>query len=215
MLAFYPSISGHEVTDADTTPRKDKKPWHVDIEGIKLDGQFDYWVHQFKGQSRGALEADLDVVSRGGMFSLTVPDIDIELGQHHTNGVEMFRRGELSGELAFAPFVPGENKGAKLLQFLLIDADIDIQVNSLAFVNLFTRNFKTMKMDGTGTVNGYIYMERGHVLDETELTVEADNLNVEFLSHVIRGNGEIHIGIYPDSANQFDMDVRFNNCQRF
>jgi len=211
LLAFYPSISGHEVTDADTTPRKEKKPWHVDIEGIKLDGQFDYWVHQFKGQSGGALEANLDVVSRGGMFSLTVPDIDIEFGQHHTNGVEMFRRGEISGELAFAPFVPGENKGVKLLQFLLIDADIDIQLNSLAFVNLFTRNFKTMKMDGTGTVNGYIHMERGHVLDETELTVESHNLNVEFLSHVITGNGEIHIGIDTDAASQFDMDVRFND----
>lgn len=211
LLAYYPSISSREVTDADTTPKKMKKPWHVDIEDIRLDGQFDYWVHQFRGQSRGTLDAELDVVSRGGAFSLTVPDIDLELDQHQISGMEMFRRGQISGEVAFEPFVPRENKGGKLLQFLLMNADVDLQVNSLAFINLFTRNFKTMKMDGTGTVKGHIHMERGHVLDETELTVEADNLNVGFLTHVIKGNGEIHIGIDPDEANQFDMDVLFND----
>lgn len=211
LLAYYPSISSREVTDADTTPKKMKKAWHVDIEGIKLDGQFDYWVHQFRGRSRGTLEAELDVVSRGGVFSLTAPDIDLELDQHHISGMEMFSRGELSGEVAFEPFVPRENKGGKLIQFLLMNADVDLQVNSLAFINLFTRNFKTMKMDGTGTVKGHIHMERGHVLDETELTVEADNLNVGFLTHVIKGDGDIHIGIDPDEANQFDMDVLFND----
>jgi len=211
ILEFYPSISGREITNAVTTPKKKKRPWHVDIEDIRLDGQYYYWIHQFKGQARGTLEADLDVVSRGGLFSLTAPGIGLELGQHRINGAEIFRHGELSGELAFAPFVPKKNRGIKLLQYLLLDAEIDIQVNSLAFVNQLTRDFKDMTMGGTGQVNGHLRMERGQVLEGTGLSVEADNLNLEILSHMINGNGAVQIEVDPGSQSPLHMDVRFND----
>ena len=68
LISFYPPISGREITDAVTTPKKKKRAWHVDIEDIRLDVQYRYWVHHFKGQAHGTLEADLDVVSRGGLF---------------------------------------------------------------------------------------------------------------------------------------------------
>jgi len=210
-IKFYPSISGREITNAITTPKKKKRPWHVDIEEIGLDGQFYYWVHQFKGQARGTLGAELDVVSRGGLFSLTIPGIGLELGQHRINGAEIFRHGNLSGELAFAPFVPRQNRGIKLLQYLLLDAAINLRVNSLAFVNQFTRNFKDMSMGGTGQVDGHLRMEHGRVLEGTGLAIEADKLDLEILSHKISGNGAVQIDVDPTSQNQFHMDVRFND----
>jgi hypothetical protein len=210
-INFYPPISGREITPAVTTPMKKKKPWHVDIEDIRLDGQFDYWVQQFKGQASGTVEADLDVVSRGGLFSLTAPALDLEFGEHYISGEEMFRHGGLSGELAFAPFVPRENKGIKLFRYLLLDTDIDLRVNSLAFINVLTRNFKDLKIDGSGLVDGHVQMEHGQVLEHTALSIDADNLNVEFLSHLIKGHGSVHIGAGPDTGNQFNVDVRFND----
>jgi len=211
LIGYYPPISGREVTDAVTTPKKKKKAWHVDIEDIRLDGQFDYWIHQFRGQAQGSLEADLDVVSRGGLFSLSVPAIDLEFEPHTISEVEMFRRGVISGEMSLAPFVPRENRGIKMLQYVLLDADIDIDMNSLAFINLFTGNFEAMQVDGTGRVDGHLRMEHGEVLDGTGLSVDADNLDVGFLSHTIIGNGEIGIEVSPDTGNQFDLDVRFND----
>ena len=211
LLEFYPAIKGRELTDADTTPKKSKRPWHVDIEGINLDGQFYYWVQQFKGQARGTLSAALDVVSRGGLFSLTAPDIKLSLGQHRINGAEIFRHGEISGEVAFAPFVPRENRGMKLLQYLTLDTELDIQVNSLAFINQFTRNFEDMSMGGTGQVNGHLRLEQGRVLEGTRLLVEADKLELEIMSHVVNGEGEVKIDVDPASQHPFHMDVRFND----
>ena len=211
LVPFYPPIRGREVTDAVTTPKKKKKPWHVDIEGIGLDGQFYYWVHQFKGQARGTLKADLDVVSRGGLFSLSAPEIDLSLGQHRINGAEIFRHGELSGALVFEPFVPRQNRGINLLRYLLLDAEIGIQVNSLAFVNQFTRNFKEMSLGGTGQVEGRLHLERGRVLEGTGLSVVTDDLKLEFMSHMISGDGAVQIDVDSTVRNQFHMDVRFNN----
>ena len=60
LIPFYPPISGREIADAVATPMKNKRAWHVDIEDIRLDGQYRYWVHRFRGQVLGTLQADLD-----------------------------------------------------------------------------------------------------------------------------------------------------------
>jgi hypothetical protein len=211
LTAFYPPISGREVTDAVTTPKKRKRAWHVDIEDIRLDGQFAYWVHQFRGQARGSLEAELDVVSRGGLLSLSAPSIDLELDSHTISGAEMFQHGMISGELSLEPFVPRENRGIKMLPYVLLDAEIDIDINSLAFVNVFTRRSGTMKMDGAGKVGGRLHMGHAQVLDGTRLSVDAADLNVEFLSHMIKGDGTVLIEVGPDTGSQFVMNTRFNN----
>ena len=212
LISFYPPISGREITDAVTTPKKKKRAWHVDIEDIRLDGQYRYWVHHFKGQAHGTLEADLDVVSRGGLFSLTVPEIDLELGPHFIKeSRELFRQGAMSGELGFTPFVPRENKGSRILQYLLIDADTNIYVSSLAFIDLFTHNYRGLKMNGTGWVDGHLRMEEGRVLDGTDLSIDADNLNASLYSHNITGNGSILIEVGPETRNKLDLDVRFND----
>ncbi len=212
LVAFYPPISGREVTAAITTPKKKKRAWHVDIEGIRVEGDLGYWIHQFKGKAKGIIEADLNIVSRGGLFSLTIPNIDLELDSHYINETqEMFRHGVISGQLGLAPYVPRENKGIKMLQHALLDADINIYVNSLAFINLFTRNFNGMKIDGTGLLDGRLHMEGGSVLDGTDFSIDADNLQVGLLSHSIEGDGAIRMVMGPETGHLLDMDIQFND----
>ena len=214
LIEFFPPISGREITDAVTTPKKKKRAWHVDIEGIELNGQYDYWIMQFRGQAKGTLEADLDVVSRGGLFSLNIPKVHLELDRHYVSGKnEMFRRGLISGELGLAPMVPRENKGIKLLQHLFIDVDINVDVNSLAFIGLFTRGFNDMKIDGTGLVDGHLHMGEGRVLEGTDLSVDADNIHVSLMSHNIEGDGAIDIEMGPETDGLLDLNVIYNNLQ--
>jgi len=212
LIEFYPPISGREVTAAITTPKKKKRAWHVDIEDIRLEGDLSYWIHQIKGKASGVIEGDLNVVTRGGLFSLTIPNVDLELDTHYINGTrEMFRHGVISGQLGLAPYVPRENKGIKMLQYAFIDADITIDVNSLAFINLFTRNFNGMKISGTGLVDGRLHMDGGSVLDGTDFSIDADNLNVDLLSHNIEGDGAIHMLMSPGTGHLLDMDIKFND----
>jgi len=209
---FFPPISGREITTAITTPKKKKRAWHVDIEDIELNGQYDYWIMQFKGQAKGTLKADLDVVSRGGLFSLSIPDVNLELGTHYVNGThEMLRHGRISGELGLAPMVPKENKGIRMLPYVSADADINIDVNSLAFIKLFVRGFNAMKIDGTGLVDGRLHLEKGRVLEGTGLSIDADNIHVNLLSLNIEGDGAIDIEMCPEPGGVLDLKVSYND----
>ena len=212
LIPFYPPISGREISDADTTPKNKKRPWHVDIEDIRLDGEYRYWVHRLKGQARGTLMADLDVVTRGGLFSISVPQIDLEFDRLFSGeSLELFAHGVISGELEFAPFIPRENKGSRILQYLLIDADLGIDMNSLDFIDPLVSKYRHLQMNGTGLINGHLHMEEGKLLAGTDLSVDADNLNVNLVSHDINGNGAIRIKASQESANGLDLDVRFND----
>ena len=212
LMPFYPPISGREISDTATTPVKNKRAWHVDIEDIRLDGEYRYWIHQFRGQARGTLLADLDVVSRGGLFSITVPQIDLELDRQYSGeSRELFTHAVISGELELAPFIPRENKGSKILRYLLIDADLDVDMNSLDLIEPFTRKYQHLQINGTGLINGHLHMEEGKVLAGTDLKVDADNLNVNMVSHNIDGNGEVLIKANQESENRLDLDVRFND----
>ena len=212
LIPFYPPISGREISDTATTPVKNKRAWHVAIEDIRLDGEYRYWVHRFRGQAHGTLQADLDVVSRGGLFSITVPQIDLELDRQYSGeSRELFTHGVISGELELAPFIPRENKGSRVLRYLLIDADLGIDMNSLDLIEPFTRKYRHLQINGTGLINGHLHMEEGKVLAGTDLKVDADNLNVNLVSHNISGNGAVLIKANQESENRLDLDVRFND----
>jgi len=212
LIPFYPPISGREISDAVTTAKKNKRPWHVDIEDIRLDGEYIYWVHRFRGQARGTLKADLDAVTRGGLFSITVPQIDLELDRQYAGeSRELFTRGVISGELKFTPFIPRENKGIRILRYLLIDAELGVDMNSLDLIEPFTRKFKHLQIKGTGIINGHLHMEAGKALAGTDLSVDAKNLNVNLLSHDINGDGALRIMVGQEAENKLNLNVRFDH----
>jgi len=212
LLPFYPPISGREISEAVTTAMKNKRPWHVDIEDIRLDGEYIYWVHRFRGQARGTLKADLDAVTRGGLFSITVPQIDLELDRQYAGeSRELFTRGVISGELKFTPFIPRENKGIRILRYLLIDAELGVDMNSLDLIEPFTRKFKHLQIKGTGFIDGHLHMEAGRALTGTDLSVNAKNLNVNLLSHDIKGDGALRIMVGDEAEKKLNLNVLFDD----
>jgi len=212
LIPYYPPISGREVSDAVTTPLKSKRPWHVDIEDIRLDGEFSYWVQRFQGQARGTLRAELDAVSRGGLFSIRVSRVDLELGRHTSGEAqEIFRHGTLSGSVAFLPFVPRENRGSKILRYLLIDADLSVGMDNLDFIDPLISKYRHLELRGTGLVDGHLRMQQGSVLTGTDLSVNADELSLHLVSHQINGNGAIRIVAGEEVPDRLHLDIRFDD----
>ncbi len=212
VLPFFPDITGREVVPAVTTPRPDKRPWHLALDGIELRGNHQYWIMQFRGKASGSFEGDLTFETRGGPFSLSNTQIDLQLDTLYVNDQqEVFKQGDINGELAFAPFVPRDNKGIKILRFLDLDADINIDVKSLAFINLFTRSFNDLRIDGTGQLNGHARLREGTILPSTKLYVDADNLLVEVLEHSIKGAGTV--SLEPDASTDklMKLAVQYKN----
>jgi hypothetical protein len=68
-----------------------------------------------------------------------------------------------------------------------------------------------LKIDGTGQLDGRLHMEEGKVLDGTDLSIDADNLHINLLSHYIEGDGAIRIEVSPETDNLLDLDIGFND----
>lgn len=211
---YFPVIEGREVTPAVTTPRKKKRPWYISVEDIHVGGPLEYWIYNVRGSAGGEARANLDYVSPGGELTLDVFDFALDLGTHYVNGNnEMFPEGRISGSMGFSPFVPRENKGLPMLQFLLVDAAIDIDVNSLKFVKLFVLNFPELDIDGTGKVNGRLRYREGEVLEGTDLAIDARDLLVGVLAHRILGRGDIDLERGESTGGQLDIGFRFRDLE--
>jgi hypothetical protein len=213
-IAFFPPIDGREIAEAVTTPRKKKRPWRLAIDGISLSGNHSYWVMQFSGGASGDLAADLTFETRGGPFSLSNGEANLKLDALYANAEhEIFHSGVVTGQVALDPFIPRENKGVKVLQFLLLDAALDIDVNSLAFINLFTRNFNQVAFDGSGQVAGQLELDKGMVLPGTDLVIEADDLSIDIHEHVVSGQGSVSLAPATAAEGWLDLSTQFRNPQ--
>ena len=212
--AFFPEIEGREVTPAVTTPRKKKRPWHISVEDIHVTGPLEYWIFNVKGQAGGDIHGDLKYRSPGGPLELDVFDFELDLGAHYINGDnEMFPQGRLAGSMGFTPFMPRENKGLPMLNYLLVDADVDIEMNSLRFIKLFMLNFQGLDVDGTGKVAGRLHFEEGRVMEGTDLAIDARDLRVDVPGHSIRGRGDVDLDMGPETDGLMDLSFRFRDLE--
>ena len=160
VMPFFPDIEGWEMTDAVTTPRK-RRTWRIAVDDIHVSGNHSYWIMNLQGAGTGEVEANLTYDTSDRVFSLDAPDLALELDALHINGDhEMFRRGSLRGSLGFAPFIPSEHKDISLFDFLMLDAEMDFEVNSLAFISLFTLDFGGVTVDGSGRVDGRLRLDQ-------------------------------------------------------
>lgn len=194
LLAYFPEIEGREMAPAETTPRKKKRPWNVSMKDVSAGGEFNLWIYNLQASIQGSALADLKVESRGGPFSLNAHGIDLELMPAYLNGdAQLMRGGLLRGSVGFTPFRPRENKGLKMLPFLQLDTEIELEVGSLAFINLFTSNLGDLTISGAGQVRGRLHYDQGYMLAGTDLTAEAENLAVNVRQMEILGQGKVRI----------------------
>lgn len=205
---FFPEIEGREVTPA--LPLQEKWwPWRVAIDDMKIDGQLSYWIYQVKGEAVGSGRVDLEYRSGGGPLELDVRDIDLDLGAHWVNGDrQMFTEGRVSGHFGFVPFLPRENKGWPMIEFMLADLTVDVGLNSLRFINAFLLNIEGIRVDGRGHVFGRLNISRGEVLSGTDLSVQASELNLDVHDHRIAGVGDVELAVGPETDG--DLALVFN-----
>ena len=214
ILPYFPDIEGRPISDAITTPRKKKRPWRLAIDGIEAHGRHEYWIMQFKGGLTGTFGGDLTFESAGGPLAIDDAQLDVTLDTLYINdNHKAFDLGSLKGTFDFAPFVPRENRGLRALRFLSVDAELGLQLNSLAFINLFTRNFGDMGIDGKGRVGGHLKLELGNVLPGTDLAVDADDLLVNMLGHRIDGEGTVEVKADASNAGFFTIAIDYGDLE--
>ena len=218
--AFFPVIEGRDpeamaaLSDGDgpAKPAKTGKGWSVELSDMHVSGLSKVWIFQTRGEATGDLYADLSYRSRGGPFSLSNGRADIQWQGLYANADELVsRHGSVNGTVAFAPFVPSETKGVKVLGYLEVDADVELDVENLDFLDIYLQRFSGMQMDGAGVIAGRLNYADGRFQVGTALSVAARELVVQFLSHRAEGDGGIEIAVAADAPQTLKVNTRFDH----
>ncbi len=212
LLPHFPPIEGRELVAADTSPRKQKRPWKVSIEGASASGNHSLWIFNVRGGASGTIAADLAVETRGGPFSLNAHDVDVQLQPAYLNGDhKLFDGGQLTGYVGFVPFVPRENRGLRMLEFLQLETGLDLQVGSLRFINLFTGRIGGLKIDGAGQVRGQLNYDQGFVQAGTDVTANARELAVNINAMDVAGEGTVRIHHTATELAPLGLDIDYDD----
>ena len=205
---YFPSIDDRKLETEISAPapsKKGNKPWTITIDDIFAHGTHEIWLFQVRTKIAGEVRTDLSIETRGGPFSLSSGELDVDLTSLIINGdYEVSKEGHVEGSVEFLPFVPKENKGIKIFDFLNLDVNVQTETQSLAFLNVYLTNFQGLKIDGTGLVEGRVHMQQGRLEDGSNIEVAARKLSLDLLDQRLEGEGEVSI---KTAANSEDTDV--------
>jgi len=213
---FFPPIQDRVLEDKPPAAPAQKKGqgWRIIVNDIHVRGDHQLWVYQMQGRLSGDLHADVSYQTRGGPFSLSNGEVDLVIASLVINrDWELSRQGMLKGTLEFLPFVPREHRGIKSLAFLMVDADVATDVNSLEFLNFYLSALHGLSIDGAGRLAGHVHYEAGRLYPPTELTVSAPELALNMQSYRAGGSGDVSIRVDADNADKLDLNIRFASME--
>jgi hypothetical protein len=72
---------------------------------------------------------------------------------------------------------------------------VDLALHDLSFLDLFLLDLQGVTVNGAGRVLGALHVEKGTALAPTDLSVDASELRVTALSHLIRGSGSVRLAV--------------------
>ncbi|MDG1930989.1 MAG: hypothetical protein P8I86_00370 [Luminiphilus sp.] len=210
-LAYFPEIKGRQIVPVETAELKKKRPWKIHINDLRATGEHRFWVYNLQGTASGPATGNLYTETRRGAFWLDVEQFELDLGPAFLNGnAEAFRGGTVAGSLGFSPLVRAENPGRRMLRFAYLDADLDLAVDSLDFINMLTGNLGNFSITGAGQVQGRLSISDGFVRAGTQLSATADNLGVDMYDINVLGKGVVNIHTPETEDTPLGLDVQYD-----
>jgi hypothetical protein len=97
-----------------------------------------------------------------------------------------------------------------MLRFAYLDADLDLAVDSLDFINMLTGNLGNFSITGAGQVQGHLSISDGFVRAGTQLSATADNLGVDMYDINVLGKGVVNIHTPETEDTPLGLDVQYD-----
>ena len=210
-LAYFPEIKGREVVPVDTAELKKKRPWKIHMNGLQALGDHRFWVYNMQGTASGTAAGNLYTETRRGAFWLDVEEFELDLGPAFLNGkAEAFHGGTAAGSLGFSPLVRAEHPGRRMLRFGYLDADLDLALDSLDFINMLAGSLGNFNITGAGRVQGHVSVSDGFVRAGTQLAATAENLSVDMYDVNVLGKGVVNIHTPKTEDIPLGLDVQYD-----
>lgn len=204
---FYPEIPGMDPTlAADPVPTQ-APGWLTVFDVTRIGGSNDLWLAANRMTLAG--EASALIVRQNKHGPLTISDgrLDLDLPSFSVGGKEVSQGGSLTGSFAIASFLPQENRGVKVLPFLSLDADIDLPIDGIDFLNFFLNSAADLTVGGNGRLVGHVAYDKGAFTPGADITIEAETLRVDLPPYSVSGVGTVQATV--DQTTPDTLDARF------
>lgn len=213
-LAYFPDIKDREIIPVESGELKKKRPWKIHVSDATVAGEHRFWILNIQGTATGSAFGNLYTETRRGAFWLDIEQFDLELGPALLNGAaETFHGGRAVGSLGFSPLVRAENPGRRMLRFAYLDADLDLNLESLDFINVLAGGLGNFNVSGAGHAAGHLVISDGHVRAGTDLLVTADDLGVSIYDTGIAGIGEVRVHTPEATDIPLGLDIHYDQLR--
>ena len=213
-LAYFPDIKDREIIPVESGELKKKRPWKIHVSDATVAGEHRFWILNIQGTATGSAFGNLYTETRRGAFWLDIEQFDLELGPALLNGAaETFHGGHAVGSLGFSPLIRAENPGRRMLRFAYLDADLDLNLESLDFINVLAGGLGNFSVSGAGQAAGHLAISDGHVRAGTDLSVTADDLGVSIYDTGIAGIGEVRIHTPEATDIPLGLDIHYDQLR--
>ena len=212
---FYPPIEGRDPDAAAEAPPAQTPGWKFIVDIAEISGQNDVWVWQTKATLVGGGRATIMHQSHAGPLEISNGDLDATFKSLTFDGDQVSDSGSIEGTFSFATFEPQKNRGIKILNFLTADADIDLPIDGLDFLNSYLTRVTGMTLGGKGGLKGHIAFDKGDLASGTDLNIAADGLTVANTRYSIDGSGTVDLTVNATDPKTLGAEFQFATLSAF
>ena len=208
---FYPPIPGRDPKLAAEAVPVQSPGWKTVFDIARIGGRNDIWLAANRMTLTGDIAALITRQNRHGPLIISGGEMDLSVTSLSIAGRPVSQAGSLKGGFDVASFLPQDNRGMKLLAFLSLDADIDLPIDGIDFLNSFLTSVADMNVGGKGRLQGHIAYAKGALVPGADLLMQAENLRVDLPPYSIRGAGEVSAKVGKTTPDTLDAHLRFSS----
>lgn len=188
---YYPEIPGRDpALAADPLPVQ-SPGWMFVIDVDSISGKNDVWLAANRMTLEGEASAFVERQNQHGPLEITDGNLDLRISSLFVAGRKVSDAGTLAGTFGFSSFIPQLNRGSKVLEFMHMDAEIDLPIDGLDFLNSFLNSVADMTVAGRGRLKGHLAYDLGKLSPGADIAIEAENLQVDLPPYAVYGTGAV------------------------
>ncbi|HET7716153.1 MAG TPA: hypothetical protein VFK86_11045 [Bauldia sp.] len=208
---FYPPIPGRDPSLAAEPVPTQSPGWKVVFDIAEIGGNNDLWLAANRMTLSGSAAAVITRQNRHGPLAITDGEADLTIAGLSVAGKHVSDGGSFKGDFDVAAFLPQENRGMKLLAFLSLDADVDLPIDGIDFLNAFLTSVADMSVGGKGELKGHVAYRKGALVPGADLLIDAENLWVDLPPYAVRGNGAVSVKVGSATPDTLTARLRFKS----
>ncbi len=212
---FYPTIEGRDPSlVADPVPTQ-TPGWMLIYDIAEISGSNKVWLGPAQMTLAGDVRVIVDRQNLNGPLTVRDGAADVAVEGLTIAGQKVTDKGSIKGTFSTDTYMPQDNRGFKVLGFLTLDADVDLPVKDLAFLDIYLKTVSGLDLGGTGGLKGHVAFAKGDLSAGTNLTITADALKVALAPYSAKGAGSVSVSVDSATPDLLDANFRFTTLDAY